>query len=237
MLGVAANAQTDNTPQKGDKTFGVSLGYSDYIHISALNNPEQNIYQIQALNNEWNQKSLGLDFEFGYFTGDTWKLMFGAGLSVVGNPGNPGVLGTGQVLDGDMYATGYPTYRAVASQTTLNYHLSVGFAKYLQSGVTNLMPYWGVRGSYAYAYNAQTSDDVQSLGKSKAESHNFRLAGHVGVDYFVAKGMYVGAQIDPVAYTLNTTFHRPVEGLERMKGSSNNISLLAQPTLKVGFKF
>jgi hypothetical protein len=85
--------------------------------------------------------------------------------------------------------------------------------------------------------NEQRYDEPEILGKSSAESCNLRGALTVGIDYFLFKGLYVGAQIDPLAYTYNITSVRPQEGLSTLSANSHSISMLAAPTLKLGFAF
>ena len=80
-------------------------------------------------------------------------------------------------------------------------------------------------------------DEYVSMGKSVGETWNLRGSLTVGVDYFVLPAMYVGAQIDPLAYTYNMTTYKPQEGLGSLKADSHNFSMLAAPTVKVGFRF
>ena len=49
--------------------------------------------------------------------------------------------------------------------------------------------------------------------------------------------MYVGVQVDPFAYTYNMTTYKPQEGLGNLSADSHNFSVLAAPTIKIGFKF
>ena len=75
------------------------------------------------------------------------------------------------------------------------------------------------------------------MGRSIGETWNLRGAITMGVDYFVLPAMYVGAQIDPFAYTYNMTTYKPQEGLSNLDADSHNYNFLAAPTIKIGFKF
>ncbi|MGZ2655474.1 BT1926 family outer membrane beta-barrel protein, partial [Bacteroides fragilis] len=65
----------------------------------------------------------------------------------------------------------------------------------------------------AYGENEMKYDEETSMGKSIAESWNLRGALTIGVDYFVLPALYIGAQIDPFAYTYNKTTYNPQAGL------------------------
>lgn len=99
------------------------------------------------------------------------------------------------------------------------------------------MLYTGVRVGFAYGLNEMKYDEYEVMGKSTAETSNLRGALTFGVDYFVLPGMYVGCQVDPVSYTYNMTTYKPQEGLGNLSADSHNFSLLAAPTIKIGFKF
>ena len=131
-----------------------------------------------------------------------------------------------------------PNYRAVASAQSFAYNVSAGVDRYFNiKRVPNLMWYTGVRVGFAYGENEMKYDEETSMGKSVAESWNLRGALTIGVDYFVLPALYVGAQIDPFAYTYNKTTYNPQAGLGDLSADSHNYSVLAAPTLKIGFKF
>ena len=76
-----------------------------------------------------------------------------------------------------------------------------------------------------------------AMGKSIAETWNLRGSVAMGIDYYVLPSLYIGAQIDALAYSYNMTTYKPQEGLSNLDADSHSISALAAPTLKVGIKF
>ena len=130
-----------------------------------------------------------------------------------------------------------PNYGAVANQSDIQFNVFTGVDRYFKTKVCGLMPYVGVRVGYAYGQNTALADDETWMGKSVGESFNIRGAATVGVDYFLTEGFFVGAQVDPFAYTYNKSTYKPQEGLGNLSANSNNFSVLAAPTIKVGFKF
>ena len=118
------------------------------------------------------------------------------------------------------------------------YNVSAGVDRYFNiKRVPNLMWYTGIRVGFAYGENEMKYDEETSMGKSIAESWNLRGALTIGVDYFVLPALYIGAQIDPFAYTYNKTTYNPQAGLGDLSADSHNYSVLAAPTFKIGFKF
>ena len=234
MMCLAAHAQ-DVEPKKGDITVAATVSYNSY---TSLNAPAGNLtdYNLQAVSTNWNDKQLMVGIEGGWFFKDLWKLTLGGGLSITSNPGYAPVPGT---VD-EYYEKGdgsIPNYGAVASQSDIKFNVFTGVDRYFKTKVTGLMPYVGVRVGYAYGRNSAFADDETWMGKSIAESFNIRGAATVGVDYFLTEAFFVGAQVDPLAYTYNMSTYKPQAGLGNLSADSHNFSVLAAPTLKVGFKF
>ena len=242
MIGLTVNAQeskVDFTPKKGDVTLAFTLGYNSYASVEAA--PLfQNYYFTEAQSTNWSDKKLMVGFEAGWFVADLWKLSLGGGLNFTNNPGHPGVPGT---IDGINMNNPYdemgelPNLVAVADARSFSYNVALGLDRYFKlKNVPNLMPYLGVRGGYAYGQNVKAYDEPYAMGKSSAETFNIRGAVAFGLDYYILPGFYLGAQIEPFAYTYNRTSSRVQDGIETMKANSHNFNFLAAPTIKVGFK-
>ncbi|MBQ8009102.1 MAG: OmpA family protein, partial [Bacteroidaceae bacterium] len=191
----------------------------------------------------WSDKKLMVGFEAGWFVADLWKLSLGGGLNFTNNPGHPGVPGTIDEVYGQNGLNPYdqmgelPNLVAVADARSFSYNVAIGLDRYFKlKNVPNLMPYLGVRGGYAYGQNVKAYDEPYAMGKSSAETFNIRGAVAFGLDYYILPGFYLGAQIEPFAYTYNRTSSRVQDGIETMKANSHNFNFLAAPTIKVGFK-
>ena len=241
MMCLAANAQQgkkDFTPKKGDFTLAATVGYNSYASVSALPGTLVN-YEAAALSTNWTDKKLMVGFEAGWFFNDLWKLDLGGGLNFSNNPGYSAVPGTAdENASAEDNMGEIPNYRAVANAQTFSYNVFAGVDRYFKmKNVPNLMWYTGLRVGMAYAQNQMRYDEYESMGRSVGESWNLRGALTLGVDYFVLPAMYVGAQIDPFAYTYNMTTYKPQEGLSNLDADSHNYSFLAAPTVKIGFKF
>lgn len=236
-LCAAAQQGEDNTPAKGDFTVAATLGYNSYTEATALPGNLTD-YEAAAFATDWSKKKLTVGFEAGYFVSDKWKLSLGGGINFTHNPGyadKPGTMTLG--MSGEDMVGEIPSYRAVASQYSCTYNVAAGLDRYFSTSVKNLMWYGGVRVGMAYSLNEQKYDEWTAMGKSVGESWSLRGALTIGADYYVMKGMYVGASVDPFAYTYNMTSFRPQEGLARLSADSSNFAILAAPTVKIGFRF
>ena len=237
MMCLAASAQKKEctSPKKGDLTVAATVSYNSYTSLSA---PAGNLmdYNLQAVSTNWNEKQLAVGIEGGWFVSDLWKLTLGGGLSITKDPGYAPVPGT---ID-ENYEPGdgsIPNYGAVASQSDIQFNVFTGIDRYFKTKVCGLMPYVGARIGYAYGRNSAFADDETWMGTSIAESFNIRGALTAGVDYFFTNAMFVGIQVDPFAYTYNMSTYKPQAGLGNLSADSHNFSILAAPTIKVGFKF
>lgn len=237
MMCLPAYAQnSDNTPAKGDLTVAATVGYNSFTNIMAESGLKTD-YEVAALSTNWTDKKLMIGFEAGWFFHDKWKLNLGGGLNFTNNPGYSGVPGTidAETETGD---GSIPNYRAVGDGSSLSYNVFTGIDRYYNvESIPNLMWYAGLRVGYAYGQNQVKYDEPESMGKSIAETYSIRGAFTMGVDYFVLPGMYIGCQIDPLAYTYNTTTLKPQEGLGNLCADSHNYGFMAAPTVKIGFKF
>lgn len=233
-----SSAQQDNTPKKGDVTLAATVGYNSYASVKALPGNLTN-YEASALSTDWSQKKLMVGLEGGWFVSDAWKLSLGGGLNFSNNPGYTGVPGTADENLGLEDNLGMiPNYRAVADSHSFSYNVTAGIDRYFNvKSVKNLMVYTGLRLGFAYGLNEEKYDEWTSMGKSTAETWNARVGFTFGADYFVAKGMFVGISVDPLAYTYNMTSYKPQEGLANLAADGHNIGFLAAPTLRVGFVF
>ena len=234
MMCFAVHAQ-EVCPKKGDLTVAATVSYNSYTSMKALAG-NQSSYSLSAASTNWNDKQLMVGIEGGWFFKDLWKLTLGGGMSITSNPGYAALPGT---ID-ENYKPGdgaIPNYQAVASQSDLQFQAFTGIDRYFKTKATGMMTYLGVRLGYAYGRNSSFADSEEYAGKSIGESFNIRGALTAGVDYFFANDIFIGAEVNPIAYTYNKSTLKPQAGLGNLEANSHNFSILAAPTLKVGFKF
>ena len=232
-------AAQSNAPEKGDWTVAATVGYNSYTNVEAMDGTLIN-YETAAKPNFWNDKKLMVGFEAGYFVHNNWKLNLGGGLNFSHNPGYGGVPGT---IDPDYSGAyegvvgGIPNYRAVASQYSMNYNVYAGIDRYFNTGVDNLKWYVGAQVGFNYALNESKYNEEWSMGISVGQSFNLRGGFTMGMDYYVLPAMWVGVSVMPFNYTYGMVAYRPQEGMKYLEADVHTWSVLASPTIKVGFKF
>lgn len=223
--------QGDNTPKQNDFTVAATVGYNSFTSVQALPGG-QDSYSASAFSTDWSDKKLMVGIEGGWFFLDLWKLNLGGGLTFTNNPSYSGM--DAIYMDENMIL---PGYEAVTDAYTFGYNVNLGVDRYFRlKGVKNLMLYAGARVGYAYAVNEQYRE-MEWLTKSSAETFNLRAALTAGVDYFVLPNMYVGISVDPVTYTYGYVAYKPQAGMGNLAADNHNVSFLAAPTIRLGFKF
>lgn len=241
LLALAAIAQEKKecaamTPRKGDFTVAVTAGYNSYTSVSALSGLQTN-YEAAALSTNWSDKALMIGVEGGWFFKDLWKLSIGGGINFANNPGYTGVPGSVDASEEAGDGT-LPNYRAVADASTFSYQVFAGVDRYFAlKQAPRLMPYVGIRVEFNYCLNEKKYDEAETMGKSIGEAWNLRGALTCGADYYLLPTLYAGVQVDFFSYTYCMTTYKPQEGLANLSADSHSYSLLAAPTIKIGFKF
>ena len=231
LSGLTAHAQTQQRgARQGDFTFGVTAGYNSSVMLSAKPG-NQTSYSTSALSTNWNDKTLAVGVEVGWFFVDLWRVNIGGGFSFTNTPGYPGIPGTGYEM-GDI-----PEYDAVVNRNTMQFNVSLGFDRYFRTGVEGLLPYVGIKAGYAYGQDIAFKDDETWMGQSAGEAFNIRGAVTVGVDYYFTEAFFIGASVDPFAYTYCYTMVKPQAGLGALAADSHNYSAFAAPTIRIGFCF
>ena len=206
MIGLTANAQ-EKGPQRNDFTVAATVSYDATVTVMQNAQPgNQMQYTLPTQSTNWNDKELRVGIEGGWFFLDEWKLVLGGGMSITKHPGYSAVPGTidentdwSDANDGSI-----PDYNAVPEQNFVQFNVYTGVDRYFKTKVDGL---------YLYEY---------SMGESVGEAFNIRGALTGGVEYYITDALFVGAQVDPFAYTYNRSLIKPQE---------------AAPTLKIGFKF
>lgn len=233
-----SNSCGDNTPEKGDITAALTLGYNNYAGISAQAG-NQLQYEATLPTNTWTEKHVSLGIEGGWFFCDLWKLGFGGGINFLRNPGKEVVYGTvdySQSIEDNM--GNIPDYLAVPDTYGFSYYVNLGVDRYFKlKKAPNLMPYVGIHVGYTYAFSEKKADDYTWMGISGAETWNLNASIACGADYYFLPNMFVGIALEPFQYVHSLVSYRPQVGLRSLKAHGNNFNVLANPTLKVGFKF
>lgn len=242
MVAGVANAQTgaDNLPKTNSILVSASVAYNSF-NGAAAPATGSSLYENAALANQWTKNPLMIGVEASWFVNPNWELQLGGGFAYTYKPGyaeHTGVAIGGEEEEGSIGNVDVPTYRAVANATDMSYTLFVGAAhNWALKSVPNMMLYAGARVGFSYGLAQAKYDEASSMGISVSECTTFRVQTPVGVKYFVARGLFLGLEVSPIAYGYNVNTLRPQEGLASFGADSHEFSFLAAPTLKIGFRF
>lgn len=223
-------------PNKNDITVSVNFGVGSYISKSAPA-PDLSSYTLSAPMSSWFDKKPMLDIEGRWSVTDKWAIKLTGALTAGKNPAYNEVTGT---LDSDAtFELGdIPTYKAVPSSASFQYSVGVGADHYWST--KNERIHLRAGGEVGFAYGRVSVNGVDSeayLGAAIGEAYAIRVAPVAGLDYYFARELFVGIDVRPVSYQYSVYSERPQVGLGLLSSDNHSFSLIAQPTLKLGFRF
>ena len=221
-------------PNKGEFTLGVTFGVGSYLGWSAPL-PNLSEYTLSAPMTAWFDKKPLLGIEAQYFLSEKWAVKLSCGLAYGYNPGYKEVTGTA----GATYEPGdIPTYNAVASSSNLQYAVTAGGDHYFSTKIERL--FFRIGGELGFAYGRITRNAADSeayMGASIGEAYSLRVAPVCGAEYFLGQSLFFGLEIRPLVYGYSVYSERPQVGMKLLSSDNHSFSFIAQPMLKLGFRF
>lgn len=232
----APSYETAAGPAKGNVLLSLNLGAGSFIGQSAPL-PNLKSYDLQAPTQNWFDTKPILNVEGRWFMTEQWSIKLSGGLAYNYNPGYlevPGnVDGEGTTDVGNL-----PTYHAVPNSSNIQFSLGVGADHYWKmADVERLFFRAGAEVGWAYGRASTTADSPDYAGRAIGEAYAFRVAPLAGFDYFIAKCLFVGIEVRPVAYQYSVFKIRPQAGIKLMSSDSHSFSFLSQPMIKFGIRF
>jgi hypothetical protein len=234
---VQAQEQDEADSPLKQHTFSVSVnfGVGSYIGTSAPA-PNLSAYSLSAPMTAWFSKKPILDVEGRWFVTDKWALKLTGSFAYSYNPAYDELYGSA-VSPGQYELGDIPTYKAVPSSDNIQYAIGVGAEHYFAK-VSRL--YFRLGGEFGVAYARVTVNGVDSeeyLGASIGEAYSLRVAPVGGLDYYFTKQLFLGIDVRPIAYQYSVYNERPQVGLPLLKSNNHSFSFIAQPVIKLGFRF
>jgi hypothetical protein len=234
---VQSQAQDESDSLLKQHTFTVSInfGVGSYIGTDAPA-PDLASYTVSAPKTAWFSKQPLLDLEGRWFVTDKWALKLTGSLAYSYNPSYAGDIGT--VADGEKLEPGDVPAYVVPSSSNLQFAVGVGAEHYFATKIKRL--YFRVGGEFGYAYgqvreNGEYSD--RWSGTAIGEAYAFRVAPVGGIDYYFTKQLFVGIDVRPISYQYSVYGERSQVGLPLTASDSHSFTFIAQPTIKLGFRF
>jgi len=243
-------------PKKGDFTAQMLFGqgnfanYSLYVPSSSNSNPttgSSTVYSSPLYVNEVSANSNSITnmtgAEFRYYTSDKIALKVSGGLILRNTPyqvNTPGVYDT----TNNVWIV--PEYESVDATEQTRAQFSIGAEFLLKTKNERLFPYVGVNLPFDYARGsvftpahiaADGTVSIPDTGSRHYEVVAYSAQAIAGVDYYVAKGLFIGFEIKPLSYTYATSVKSPAPELSNLEVENSTFSMFAQYNFKVGFKF
>jgi hypothetical protein len=222
-------------PKQHDITVSVNFGIGSQLDVTAPQ-PNSSDYSLSAPMTAWFEKRPVLDLEGRWFFLEKWALKLTGGLVLGYNPayeGTPGVQSGTNFEQGDI-----PTYQTVLAKDKLQYTVGLGVDRYFATKSERLFLRGGLEVGFAYARSAERDKSGELyLGAAIGEAYAFRVAPVAGLDYYFTEQLFAGIDVRPFAYQYTILNQRPQVGLKSIAADNHAFSFLAQPTLKLGFRF
>jgi hypothetical protein len=226
----------DSTYLPGKNNFTLSVNFGIGSHLSKQNAPLPNLdkYSLSAPMTAWFEKTPVLDVEGRWFFLDKWAIKLTGGFSIGYNPGYDDVPEL-RGLDGKLII---PEYEQILTSDNIQYSIGLGVDRYFATKSERLFLRAGLELGFAYARTSVRDKDGELyLGASVAEAYAMRIAPVAGVDYYFTRQLFVGFDVRPLAYQYSVFSERPQAGLSTIASDNHSFSVIAQPTLKLGFRF
>lgn len=239
---------TKYAPQKGDFTAAMLFGRGAYLN-SGLAVPSSNgsvngvpafANDVSANNNDFTNM-IGL--EGRYYVGKRFALVVSGGAIFRNTPSQVNIPEVTDV-NGDVLIQAYD---AVIADERVDANVSVGGQWMFKTQNDRLIPYLGFALPYDYARRSLFDptlyvDDqgfvtATDIGARHVEISAFGVQAVAGVDYYLAQDFFLGFDVKPISYNYAVSIKTPGPGLKDLQAETDTVSLFAQFSFKLGFKF
>lgn len=250
------NCKTDScdvvvkyAPEKGDFTAQMLFGRGAFLNSGlsvpssyAGSNVSGSAPYANDISSNLNDVSNMIGAEFRYYVTDKFALKFSGGAILRTTPYVVNVPGVDDA-DGSPLI---PAYNAVIAAEDAEAQFSLGGEFLFNTKNDRLFPYVGFALPFDYARRSQfipqSIDEYGNVtivdsGARHVEILAFGVQAIAGVDYYVAKDVFFGFEIKPVSYTYAVSVKSPAPELYNLDAENSTVSLFAQFSFKLGFKF
>lgn len=235
-------------PQKGDFTAAMLFGRGAYMN-SGLVVPSSNgsVNGVPAYANDVSANDNSImnmvGIEGRYYVGKRFALVVSGGAIFRNTPSRVNIPEVTDI-NGDVLIQAYD---AVIANEHVDANVSVGGQWMFKTKNDRLIPYLGFALPYDYARRSlfdptlyvddQGNVASTDLGARHVEISAFGVQAVAGVDYYIAQDFFLGFDVKPISYNYAVNIKTPGPGLQDLKAETDTVSLFAQFSFKLGFKF
>ena len=242
-------------PEKGDISVALQLGRGNFFDggLTVPRSPGNNYWVVpgnaptaNVVDDNHNSIVNMVGVEGRYFLNEGLALRLSGGAIIRDTPARDAVPG---FIDPDAdNVTWIPDYNVVIMNNELKANLVLGVEKHFTSKFERISPYVGILSPMYYSRHSQydptvVTDDVTGevtiTDVSVRHVEIFAFGGQVvgGIDYYLAKGFYIGFEIKPFSYIYSISAKYPATGIAPLEADTHTYSFFTQPFFKLGFRF
>jgi len=201
---------------------------------------------LNAVEAGYNDVSNMLGIEGKYYFSNKFALKISGGAIYRGTPPRDNMPG---VIDPNSpNAAWIPYYNAVIQDERVdaNFNLGADFI-FPSKKYDRVFPYVGVNIPFMYGRRSQfdptivTNSDgsfyIADVGVRHTEIIGLGLQATAGIDYYLAKGFFIGFEFKPISYVYAYNRKIPAPGLEVLEADTHTWSFFSQIYFKLGFNF
>lgn len=234
-------------PEKGDFTVAMLFGRGAYMNQgltvpSSSGNVSGDAAYANDVDPNNNNFTNMIGVEGRYYVGKKFALVVSGG-TIFRN--TPSALNIPRVEDvnGNVIIDAYD---AVVADERIDANLSVGGQWMFKTSNDKLIPYLGFALPFDYARRSlydpsiivdENGATITDLGARHVEIAAFGVQAVAGVDYFLAQDFFLGFDVKPISYNYAASIKSPGPGLMDLQAETQTVSLFAQFSFKLGFRF
>jgi hypothetical protein len=240
-------------PQRGDFTAQMLFGRGAFMNDGLYLVPNSNASTISGaapyvsdVSANDNNVSNMTGAEFRYYLSDKFAVKFSGGAILRNTPYQVNIP---TVYDASGSTVLIPGYSAVDATEEAELQVSIGGEFLLKTKNERLFRYVGFALPFDYArrsvftppsieFNSNgNSVSIPDTGARHYEVTAYSVQAIAGADYYIAKGLFFGFEIKPVSYTYASSIKSAAPELRNLEAENSTVSLFAQYSFKLGFKF
>ena len=245
-------------PQAGDMSlslrFGRAVSFSDIdayeVDMSTENDYSEN--DLPAANEPYSiNYSTSSSFtnisgvEFKYFVTNQIAVRFSGSGALSGLPSQDQTPGVTDPSGVNYPGTTIPGWSMLEGKTTKQFYIDLGADYYFTSKYDRVSPYGGLQFNSVYTqmeifdgFRGVEDDEViptYDTRRGEGFSYGFSVIG--GIDYYLTDALILGIEVKALSYMYagKKIFHQP--GMSAQAADKHVMSFLAQPSIKLGFRF
>lgn len=264
VLGVVTlvGAQENNSEEFNNETtcykykFSLNLG-SGFVNPNIVSFSESSNYSsnvqpvvpyVNGISQISNPATNMIGVEFRWMFKPNWSLNIHGLAVLTANPEQDAIMG---IQEDPSMSSGWiiPNIDGVPFEASFDWNIEVGASRYFDMPNINLKPYIGLSFMYAHGSdrfevpfsvtdNSSGGIDPEDLrGMVRGEFVSWGFAVPMGMEYYIADGLFLGISINVVNYYYSLTQIAPGEGMDLARADQSTFSLFTRPLLKIGIAF